>query len=221
MQNSDARIVRGISIAVIVLSVISAVLFLLGAIVLGAVGAFASDPSLYGNGISAPGYDHGYYDYLSPEGAASLMGLSLGLATAALVWALLCSIGTLVAGILGMRNHDKVEKLGSAFGWAIAGAVLALLSGRFITMILLIVAAIYINKVRNPVANPYAQPMYAPQGYGQPYQQPQGYGQQPYAQSAPQPVAYQQPAQPAQPTLGQQDPSQPQAPTSQTPPDQQ
>ena len=223
MQSSDARTVRGVSLAVIILSVLSIIAFLIGTIAVGALGVFASDPSLYQDGMAINGYNHGYYDSLSAEGAAGLVGLSFGIVTAVLAWGLLCSVGTLIAGILGMRNHDNVEKLGGAFGWAIAGAVLALLSGRIITMILLIVAAVYINKVRNPAPNAYVQPMYAPQGYGQPYQQPQGYAQ-PYQQPqgyAPQP--YQQAAsqQPVQPSPGQQDPSQPQAPASQTPPDQQ
>ena len=48
-------------------------MFGLGAIAVGALGAFVSDPSWYGDGISINGYDHGYYDSLSAEEAAGLM----------------------------------------------------------------------------------------------------------------------------------------------------
>lgn len=216
MQDSNARTLRGVSIAVVVLAILAIVVFLLGTIAVGAVGAFASDPTLYGDGIAIDGYRHGYHDSLSPEAAAGLVGASLGIATAFLVWGLLCAVVTLIAGILGLRNHDKPEKLGSVFGWSIVGAVLAFLSGRIITTVLLVVAAVYSSKLRNGANAPYGygqsaygQPVYAQPGYPQPAPQPQPYGQQPY----PQPEPYQQspmaPMQQAQQPAPQ--PTQPQA----------
>ena len=188
MQESNARTLRGVSIAVVVLSVLAIAAFLIGAVAVGVFGAFAADPSLYGNGISLEGYDHGQYDSLGPEGIASLVGLSIGIAMAFLVWGLLCGATSLIAGILGIRNYNKPEKLGAMFGWSIAGAVVAFLSGRIITTILLVMAAVYAHKLRNPLPAAYAQPQPV---YGQPYQP-----QQPYA--APQPPAG-QPAPLAQP----------------------
>lgn len=207
MQESNARTLRGVSIAVIVLSILAIATFLLGAIAVGVFGAIATDPSLYGDGIAIDGYNRGRYDSLSPEGVAGVVGLSLGIATAFLVWGMLCAAVSLIAGILGIRNNSKPEKLGAVFGWSIAGAVVAFLSGRIVTTILLVVAAVYAHKLRNPAPTPYMQPQPV---YGQPYQ-PQPYaGQQPYA--APQPYTGQQQP-PAAP--------QPQAPQPPTPPEQQ
>ena len=224
MQESNARTLRGVSIAVVVLAVLAILTFLLGAIAVGIFGAIATDPSLYGDGIAIDGYNHGRYDSLSPEGVASIVGLSLGIAIAFLVWGMLCSAVSLIAGILGIRNHDKPEKLGAVFGWSIAGAIVAFLSGRIITTVLLVVAAVYAHKLRNPAPAAYApQPM-----YGQPYQAQQPYagqqqyvapqsyaGQQPYAD---QPYAVQQPVVAAQPDAAPQEAAdQPQDPTGQPP----
>lgn len=215
MQESNARTLRGVSIAVIVLSVLAIISFGLGAIAVGAFGAFASDPSLYGDGISIEGYNHGYYDSIDSEAAASVVGVSLAIATGLLVWCLICSIVSLVAGIMGLRNNSNNEKLGAVFGWTIAGAVASFLCGRVITAILLVVAAVYTNKLRNPQPVVYGQPQ---PPYAQPYpgQQAPGYGQQPYQpQPQPQPQAYQQP--PAQQPY-QQAPTAPQQPADQQPP---
>ena len=103
MQDSNARTVRGIGIAVVILSVLALIMFGLGAIAVGALGAFVSDPSWYGDGISINGYDHGYYDSLSAEEAAGLMSGSMLLVTWLLVWGALCAAVSLVAGILGIR----------------------------------------------------------------------------------------------------------------------
>ena len=186
MQDSNARTLRGISIAVIILAVLAIALLLLGAVVVAMFGAVASDPSWYGNGIYLDGYDHGYYDSLSPEATAGIVAASLGVAVAALVWCILCSVVTLIAGVLGMRNNDEPEKQGSVFGWSIAGAIAAFLSGRIITVILLVIAAVYSNKLRNAANSPYGQPSYAQPGYGQPVQP------QPYWQQAPQQPGYYQ-----------------------------
>lgn len=188
MQDSNARTLRGVSIAVIILAVLAIVIFLLGTVAVAMFGAIASDPSWYGNGISLDDYDHGYYDSLSPEATAGIVAASLGIAVAALVWCILCSVVTLIAGVLGVRNHDKPEKQGGVFGWSIAGAIAAFLSGRIITVILLVIAAVYSNKLRNAANNPYGQPPYAQPGYGQPMQP------QPYGQQAPQQPGYYQQA---------------------------
>lgn len=55
---------------------------------------------------------------------------------------------TMVAAILAMRNCDNPNKLSGAFVWSIVGAVIALLGCRIITMVLLIINCVYINKVR-------------------------------------------------------------------------
>lgn len=58
-----------------------------------------------------------------------------------------CAV-TLVASVLSLRNAFNPEKLTGAFVWSIVGAVIALLGCRIITMVLLIINCVYINKVR-------------------------------------------------------------------------
>lgn len=202
MPNSDARVVRGLSIAVLTLSILAIAGSLIGFAFLALGGAALNDPSVIAE-LERNTAIHGTVNgqNLSASDAAGLATIGLGVFGFGLIWATVCSIITLIASILGMRNYDKTEKLGSAFGWAIAGAIAAFLTGRLITTILLVVAAVYISKVRKAPAVPYGQPVYA-----QPYQQP-GYLQQPYQQAVPTPPVpqaspaqpYQQPSQDAQP----------------------
>ena len=98
------------------------------------------------------------------------------LVTWLLVWGALCAAVSLVAGILGIRVPTHPDKSGSAFGWSIAGAIVAVLSGRFVTAVLLVIAAVYANKLRHPEPSGY-QPQ---QPYGQPWGQQPGYSQQPW-----------------------------------------
>lgn len=59
-----------------------------------------------------------------------------------------CAV-TLVAAILSMRNASNPNRLTGAFVWSIVGAAIALLSCRLVTMVLLIINCVYINKVRS------------------------------------------------------------------------
>ena len=103
----------------------------------------------------------------SPRDAAnSIMGMVAGIGTGALVFALIAVILSLVAGILGLRNAFEPQRLGSAFAVSIIAAILALFTGRIVSMILHIVASVYISKARNtqiPTAPAYpSAPGYPP-----------------------------------------------------------
>ncbi len=123
-----------------------------------------------------------------------MVGLSLGY--------VLCKVVCLVAGIIGLRSCTNPAKLGGAFGWSIAAAIVSFLVGGMISMVLFIVSAVFVSRVRKAYA---AAPMGA-YGYQQPqqyqqYQQPQQYEQ---SQQAPQqPINQQVPPQPQQPMQGQ------------------
>ena len=190
MPNSDARMVRGLSIAVLVLSILALAGSLLTIVFLGIGGAALSDPSIAGSAALELSNDPelGAYNIDSAE-VQYLAMLGLGLTGAFMGWIIVCSIVSLVAAILGMRNYGNVDKLGGAFGWAIAGAVFSLLCGNIITMALLIVSAVYINKLRKAPMVPYGQPQpaYGQQGYApqQPYQQQVPPAQQPQVQQQP------------------------------------
>lgn len=198
MPNSDARMVRGLSIAVLVLSILAILGSLLALAVVGIGGVAVTDPSVIAE-MERSGAVSGKLNGHSLSGAeaAGLAVLSLGVIAIGTGWLLICAVVSMVAGILGMRNYDKPEKLGAAFGWTIAAAVLAFLSGRIVTTVLLVVCAVYINKLRNPQVNPYGQPQPV---YAQPY--PQQPYQQPMPAPQPAPVAP-QPPMPAQPPAAQ------------------
>lgn len=204
-MSSDAKTVRGLSIAVVVLSALSILAVILGFACLAAFGVVANDPSfvselsheLQETAQGNTNYfddDYAYYQALSGTDASSLLGVVLGLGVFALIWCLIGSVVPLVSGILGIRNCARREKLNMTFVWAIVGATASLLMGNLITMALLIISAVYLNRLKKaPVEQPPAgyngQPPYS---YSQPYgynaQQSYGYGQQqPYGYTPQQP----------------------------------
>lgn len=155
MPSSDARLVRGLSIAAIVLSALALAGCLLLFVALGIGGALLSDPNAafivaHNDAAFAQAFS---YDR-NTEALAILATFGLGLAAFGVGWLTLCHGAVLVAGILGLQASSRPEKLGAAFGWSIAGAALSLLCGNLITMAVLIVAAVYLNKLRTP---PYQQ----------------------------------------------------------------
>lgn len=157
MPNPDARLVRGVSIAVIVLSALALAGCLLLLVVLGIGGAVLSDPgSSFIVAHNNPGFVERFSSSSDAEAAAVLTALGLGLASIGVIWLVICHGVVLVAGIMGLQASARPEKLGTAFGWAIAGAALSLLGGNLITMALLIIAAVYLNKLRTPPYQPQA-----------------------------------------------------------------
>lgn len=217
MQESDIRVVRGVSTASIVLAVL-AILGCVAAMAFSAgLGVVASDSSNfdgyveYRDELGATNGIDAQYD-MSPEETSALVTTVFGFISAfAGIGIVLCVI-SLIAGIVGVRNARNPQKAGKIFGWSIAGAICAILMGRVVSCILLIVNAVYANRLKKAAANPamYAQPAYAyaPQGFAQAPAQPMP--QRPVAGAAPmqQPVAPAQPAQSQQPVA----PAQPATP---------
>ncbi len=206
MQTSDMKVVRGIGIANVVISAIALAFHLLvvACLILGFAGLL--DPSIaasFAREINASGtfYDYSGSAYLTTD---DVVGLTIGMLGAFItVFGVLAvlTLFCLIAGIKEMRGGKNIDRIGSAFGWSIAGAILAFCGGGFsmISMVLFIIGAIWANKARKIPAIPYGQPQpgYAPSyqqagfqpPYGQPmpgqqgYLPPQGYapqGQPPY-----------------------------------------
>ncbi|WP_143412181.1 hypothetical protein [Arabiibacter massiliensis] len=199
MYSSDARMVRGLSIAVIVLSSLAIAGMLVVMFFLGVGGAALNDPYVL-NEIATIDSDPAVVDELNrydmdSRDVAALGSFAIGLGVVLTLGSILCSAVTLVAGILGIRRYGQPDKIGAAFGWSIAGAIAALLTGRIVTVVLLVVMAVYLNRLRNPVQPAYLQPgYYAPQPYpGQPY------AGQPYPPQVPQQPAPQAPQPPVPP----------------------
>lgn len=198
MMDSDARVVRGINIATVILSALQ-VLFGLGLVILlGLSTTMLTDPEIISevidemehSGSSAfddDGYYNSYYSSgMSQTEAEAAMSLGITALMALGVGYTICKIVALVAGIWALRNVNNPAKFGSMFGWAIAAIVMSLITGSFITGALFVVSAVYINRLRRAASM-------AQQGWGQP---PYGYPQahQPYGQPG-----LGQPGQPRQP----------------------
>ena len=217
MQTPHAKAIRGLSIAVVILSILSILGLLLSLVFVGIGGTALSDPSIRDAARGSIEMDPETFSQMQELGmttddAFGLMGVILGLGAAYIIWGIICSIITLVSGIIGLRNSSDASKLGKVFGWALAGAILSFLYGNLITMILLIIVAVFASKDRKAAtAIPYGQP----NAYYAAPQQPYGAPQQPYGGYAPaqQPAPYgaapQQYQQPAQPIDAAQQPQQP------------
>lgn len=191
LSNSPtARTVRGLNIAIIVFGALT----LAGGIICLVATPFLST-ALYGLDSDLEG-----------AGATLVTVLWLGIVAILLAYAIV----QLVAGVKGKNCPKNSRRLSNAFGWAVAGAIVTGLFGNWISMVLFIISAVYINTLKNETSvwdrQPYGAPGYYQQPYGQQYQQPQPqqpYAQQPQAQPAQQPVL-EQPAQPDVPQPQQQ-----------------
>lgn len=156
MPNPNARLVRGLSIAVIVLSALALAGCLLLFAMLGIGGFVVSDPSLFVIAQNDPEFMEAIAPLSDAKAFTELATLGLGFTAVCVAWLAICHVVVLIAGIMGLRASARPENLGTAFGWAIAGAVLSLLGGNLITMALLIIAAVYLNKLRTPPYQPQA-----------------------------------------------------------------
>lgn len=208
----DIRVLRGINIAALVLSIIGVLLGGAFALFMIVSSSALSDPQFFDALVAelqatssgsaafdgesaATAYDYSSMSEEELRAMASLgvnivIGLSVG-------YALLSGIG-IVASALTLRNYTDPAKLGAAFGWTIAAIVGSLLLGSFVAGILFILSAFMNSRIRKIYkmsgdmpggANPYAG-----------YQQPQPGQYQPGQPSQPQQPG--QPSYPQQPQLG-------------------
>lgn len=227
-MNPDSRVVRGVSIAAIVLSALGILGGLVVALFMGIASTSLNDPAVVNalvselqSSSSSSAFDgssaYSTYDYsgMTQDEAMAVASASIFIMVGLSLGYVLCKVVCLVAGIIALRSCTNPAKLGGAFGWSIAAAIVSFLVGGMISMVLFIVSAVFVSRVRKAYA---AAPMGA-YGYQQPqqyqqYQQPQQYQQ---GQQAPQqPINQQvppQPQQPQQPMQGQPSAA-PQAPTA-------
>ena len=190
-MDKNAKVIKGLSIATIVLSALSIIGLLIVVGLISWAGSMMNDPNVarYLLDDYTYGYGHSYDSYL--EGVVFVTG-GLSIAVALVFIDVIFHAFVLVTGIMGLRHCNEPEKLNVTFICAIISACLCLIGGGWITMAVLIILAVYIYKFRK---GPQMPPVYgyAP-GYGQPYYaQPQGQPQQPYYNQAGQPQGYAQP----------------------------
>ncbi len=163
MYSSEARVVRGLSIANIVISILVLLLALVAIGFSFIIAAAFTDPTISAEATSS----------LSSSDLATLsaMGLTADDASTITVGLFFVYGGclfvgallNLIAGIIDLRSC-KNGKYGGAFVWAIVGAITSFLCGSFICTVLFIIAAVYLSKLKkaplptNPSA-PYSQPL--------------------------------------------------------------
>lgn len=191
MMDKNAKVIKGLSIATIVLSALSIIGLLIVVGLISWAGSMMNDPNMarYLLDDYAYGYGNSYDSYL--ESVIFVTG-GLSIAVALIFVDVIFHVFVLVTGIMGLRHYEEPEKLNVTFICAIISACLCLIGGGWITMAVLIIMAVYIYKFRKGPQMPPAYG-YAP-GYGQPYYaQPQGQPQQPYYNQAGQPQGYAQP----------------------------
>lgn len=237
-MNSDVRIIRGLNIATLVFSIMGALIGGAFMALMISASSMLSDPTFFnafvqelqaGSSGSAA-FDGSSavnsYDYSSMsdeeirEAAVFGMNVVIGLA----VGYLLLNVVGIAASIITLRALSTPEKLRSAFGWTIAGAVCQGVIFSIITCVCFVISAWMISRVRKNFAAynqgfPYQGGMPQSGMYqGNPGQmnyptqgnmpgQNGGYGAQ-------QPMQPQQPQQPMQPQGGAVQPQQPSQPVA-------
>ena len=162
MQESDSSIMRGVSIAAIVFSVLDILLclLLLAAFLLFGIAASSSGAlDWYVSNCDDLGMTHGLDSHYALDVQETFNVLSGVLIVLVGLGVILCVV-SLLAGIMGVRHSRNPQKAGRVMGWSIAGAICAILMFRVVTCVLLVVSAVYASRLRHAAQNPsaYAQP---------------------------------------------------------------
>lgn len=170
MQKVRAKTIKGLSIANVILSGLCIIIFLIGIIVFSALAEY-SEPiansisySSYGAytssyDLTAAHHDWGYsygspysYDFDLDEYGfdtdAEVLALAFQMLVFLMVAGLILQAVSLAAAIIMLINSDKPQKLGMVFGWGIAGAIIAFLSGGVVQTVLFVLAAVFAYKDR-------------------------------------------------------------------------
>lgn len=178
MDKSDIKVVKGINIAIIVLSLLSVLLIAVCSVLLGigidyveehghdseiiklfeeVIGELGNDvdgevDTLLSLPVSQYNHGLGNAGTLLSASYDALWDVAIDtafiLACAVLVFAFIANIFMFVAGLIALRRADKPEKLGAAFAWSIVGIVLAVLNLSLILLVLFIISLVYIIKLR-------------------------------------------------------------------------
>ena len=134
MKNAHASSIKGLSIAVIILSalgILAAVLLMVFSGVLSAI-IMNEGPELMNDMRSEYGGSSMYFNDIDPDDAFFVSAIMMLLGGGLSVWLLICCVGGLIAGILGVMHAANPPKLGLVMGWAIAGTILSFLGGSVI-----------------------------------------------------------------------------------------
>lgn len=147
MKNAHASSIKGLSIAVIILSalgILAAVLLMVFSGVLSAI-IMNEGPDLMNDMRYEYGSSSMYLNDIDSDDAFFVSAIMMLLGGGLSVWLLICCVGGLIAGILGVMHAANPPKLGLVMGWAIAGTILSFLGGSVIVAVLLIIIAVFAN----------------------------------------------------------------------------
>ncbi len=195
MQMDHSKAIKGMSIAVIVISALGVIFCLL---MTSLFNVFMDMANSYGySTFDSYSYYNDYYYYDDYYDPATMQLVSI-VTNALMVWACVCSIFTLVVGIISLRFGSDPQKLGMVFGWSVAGAVVSFIGSGIIVTILLIITAVFAHKDKQLYMSGYASAYPAPGAYAQ--SMPTApVAPAPIAPAAPQPVAPAAPVAPVAP----------------------
>lgn len=200
-MNSDLKVIKGVNIAAMVLSGLGLLAALITAIV-----AIVGHGYLYSPEFQDLLYSSYHQDFhsgnsgLTEEDAVNITTLVTSMT--AVFFIFFSILGIVIKGVLiaasyfGFKTASDPNRAKSSFVWAIVAAVVAGLCGSFVSMVLFIVSAVYLNKFRRGGQAPAFTGNTAPY-YSVPYQQvpyqPQPANQPVYAQPTAQQPTYAQP----------------------------
>lgn len=194
-MSQPSKVIKGVSIAIIVLGVLGAILGVFIALMGLGMGALSTDPEFMSQFEDAWRDQGGSaYDTYSAEEAMTLSG---GVLIGFGIFGLVLKVFSIIVGVVGVRNCENQAKGGLIMGLAIALAIITVFMGTWISTVLAIVLAVFANKLKKE--GPYGAAGYAAAGYGA------GYAGQQYTQQTYDPNQY---AQYNQPQYGQQQYSQ-------------
>ena len=154
MKSSDARILYGFSAAALVMSIVAIGLAGLGIVFVAIAGmhlgsdGFISLMSSLLESSTSLGYMLGVHG-VDVGGLLELASPLLGVVVLLLVAAAACHVVALIAAVMGIRHCDEPERLSVAFGLTIVGALLTLIAHDPAVAILLVVMAVFIERLRD------------------------------------------------------------------------
>ncbi len=158
-MNSDSKTVRGLSIAIVVLAALGILGIIAGFALIAIFGVAVNDPTviaeiqneLNGTAYSSGNYFDDDYIYLGGMDSGSILAMlnaTVGISAFLLVLGLLCVVVQLIAGVIGIKSCADPTKFSKLFGWTIAGIVVSVLTCSVITLVLFIIVAVYVNKMK-------------------------------------------------------------------------
>lgn len=168
MQSNSARVLRGLSIAIIVISIIAILANLVMGVATGGLGALAANPDVQASAsgsFSADPETQAAMDELgmTEQDAMNLTGGLFVLGGVYLVAVAVLTVFNLIAGIMGLRGGKRPEKAGSAMAWMIVSAIISLFGMNIVLLVLSIIGAVFASKTKKEAfANfaPYGGPQY-------------------------------------------------------------